>query len=287
VPAKALALDPAIKKVSSGALTVNIGTREHPVPFVVPYHVRNIYQRGLQLGNRPDVFAKVGDCESAGVGFLRAFGYDLYRYDLGDYGTLKGVIDRYAAASPRGDTDDSFTYTGVAAHNGFTAWSVLESRWVDRSVCAGDEFPLGCEYRLTRPGVAIVMLGSADLHVMDMQQFQQGLRHIVIYSLNSGTVPILSTFPGHPARYDQTRAFNWAMTQVGQEFGVPVMDLWQALEYLPQRGMVSDGFHMTTPPNDDLAGVFASHELQNYGMTVRNLMSLQALDAVWQVLNTR
>ena len=65
------------------------------------------------------------------------------------------------------------------------------------------------------------------------------------------------------------------------------MDLWQALDYLPQRGMVSDGFHMTTPPDDDLAGVFTQHFLENYGMPVRNLMSLQALEAVWQVLNSR
>lgn len=286
VPPQAQTLDPAFKKVEDGALTVNIGARERPVPFVVPYNIRKIYQRGLQLGNRPEVFTKVGDCESAGVGFLRAFGYELYRYDLGEYGYLQGVIDRYASASPRRDTDDSFTYTGVAAHNGFTVWSVLDPRWADRNVCYKDEIPLACEYRLTRPGVAIIMLGSADLHVMDMQQFQQGLRHIVIYSLNSGTVPILSTFPGHPARYDQTRAFNWAMTQVAQEYGVPVMDLWQALESLPHRGMVEDGFHMTTPPNDDLAGAFKQHSLQNYGMTVRNLMSLQALEAVWQVLGS-
>jgi len=287
VPPKAQTLDPAFKMVDNGSLTVNIGTQAHPVPFVVPYNIRNIYQQGLQMGNRPDVFAKVGDCESAGVGFLRAFGYNLYQYDLGEYAYLQGVIDRYNSTSPRRDTDNSLTYVGVAAHNGFTVWSVLDARWADRNVCYKDETPLACEYRLIKPSVAIIMLGSADLHVMDMQQFQDGLRHILIYTLNSGTIPVLSTFPGHPARSDQTKAFNWAMTVLAQEYGVPVMDLWQALDYLPNRGMVADGFHMTTSPNDDLAGVFSPEYLDNYGMPVRNLTSLQALDAVWQVLNSR
>jgi uncharacterized protein YgiM (DUF1202 family) len=286
VPPKAQTLDPAFKMVDSGSLTVNIGTTAHPVPFDVPYNIRKIYQLGLQMGNRPDVFSKVGDCESAGVGFLRAFGYNLYRYDLGEYGYLQAVIDRYDSTSPRRDTDNSFTYVGVAAHNGFTVWSVLDPRWADRKVCSKDETPLACEYRLVKPGVAIIMLGSADLHVMDMQQFQTGLRHILIYTINSGTVPILSTFPGHPARYDQTKAFNWTMTELAREYGVPVVDLWQALDYLPNRGMVGDGFHMTTPPNDDLAGVFSLENLDNYGMTVRNLTSLQALEAVWRVLES-
>lgn len=285
IPAKAEKLDAAFAKAGSGSLTVNIGAKDNPIPFEVPYHIRSIYQQGLQMGNRADVFTKVGDCESAGAGFLRAFGYNSYQYNLGDYGSLQSVIDRYDSTSPRADADNSFTYTGVAAHNGFTVWAVLDSRWADRRVCNKNESPLECEYRLTKPAVAIIMLGSADLHVMDMQQFQDGLRHIVIYTLNSGTVPILSTFPGHPERYEQTKAFNWAMTVVAQEFGVPVMDLWQGLQYLPNQGMVADGFHMTAPPDDDLAGIFTQRYLENYGMTIRNLMSLQALDAVWQVLD--
>jgi hypothetical protein len=287
VPPEAQTLNAAFANVGGGSLTVSIGAKDHPVPFVVPYNIRHIYQQGLMLGNRPRVFTKVGDCESAGNGYLRAFGYSSYQYNLGEFSSLQGVIDRYDSTSPRADAENSFTYTGVAAHNGFTVWAVLDSRWADRNVCKKDETPLACEYRLTKPGVAIIMLGNADLHVMDTMQFMEGLRHIVIYTLNSGTVPVLSTIPGHPARYDQTKAFNWAVGVVAQEYGVPVMDLWQGLQYLPNRGMVEDGFHITAPPDDELAGVFTQHYLENYGMTIRNLVSLQALDAVWQVLNSR
>jgi hypothetical protein len=287
LPEKARILAPVFKNLGGGSLTVTLGVKDSPVPFTVPFNIRNIYQRGLKMGNRPDIFTKVGDCESAGNGFVRAFGLGSYEHILGDFGYLQGVIDRYQTASPRSDAENSFLYTGVAAHNGFTVWSVLDPRWADRGSCGGGESPLACELRLTRPSIAIVMLGDADLHQMDMPAFREGLEHIVIYSLNSGTVPILSTIPGHRFKLQQTDAFNWAVTVIGQKYGVPVIDLKGAIQGLPNSGMAEDGFHMTVPPDDELAGKFTQHYLESYGLTVRNLVSLQALDAVWQVLNSR
>jgi hypothetical protein len=287
LPEKARLLSPAFANVGGGSLTVTLGSKESPVPFSVPFNIRNIYQRGLKMGNRPDIFTKVGDCESAGNGFVRAFGLGTYEHVLGDFGHLQGVIDRYQTASPRTDAENSFTYTGIAAHNGFTVWSVLDPRWAERGTCGNNEMPLACELRLTHPSIAIIMLGDADLHQMDMPTFRDGLTHIGIYTLNSGTIPVLSTIPGHHYKLPETEAFNWAITVIGQKYGVPVIDLNGAIQNLPNRGMAADGFHMTVPPDDEMAGKFTQHYLESYGLTMRNLVSLQALDAIWQVLSSR
>ena len=287
LPEKAMTLSPVFENLGGPSTTVTIGAKQNPVQFNVPHNIRNIYQRGLKMGNRSGVLAKVGDCESAGAGFLRAFGLGTYQPDLGEFGHLRGVIDFYRQTSPRAGAENSFTYIGASAHNGFTVWSVLDTRWADRKICNKNEMPVACEYRLIQPSLAIIMLGDADLHQMDMSTFREGLRRVIIYTLNSGTIPILSTIPGHHYKIQETEAFNWAITVLGQEYGVPVIDLKAALDHLPNKGMVSDGFHMTVPPGDELSGNFAQPNVEKYGTTIRNLVSLQALEAVWQVLNSQ
>jgi hypothetical protein len=58
--------------------------------------------------------------------------------------------------------------------------------------------------------------------------------------------------------------------------------LQAALESLPNNGIDNDGIHLTIPPEGQ-SGVFNDNNLK-YGYTVRNLVTLQALDVVWHQL---
>ena len=46
---------------------------------------------------------------------------------------------------------------------GFTAASALSPVWADPKVCLAGETPLGCEYRLQKPVMDFIMLGTNDL----------------------------------------------------------------------------------------------------------------------------
>jgi len=59
---------------------------------------------------------------------------------------------------------------------------------------------------------------------------------------------------------------------------VPLVDLRTAVEGLPNRGCLPDGFHYNSPP-DGRTAVFDPEHLR-YGYTMRNLTALQALDAL-------
>ena len=51
-----------------------------------------------------------------------------------------------------------------AARIGFTASAVLDAAWADARACQRGESPLACEFRLTRPSLAFISLGTNDSH---------------------------------------------------------------------------------------------------------------------------
>jgi lysophospholipase L1-like esterase len=74
--------------------------------------------------------------------------------------------------------------------------------------------------------------------------------------------------------------FNAILAALTREYDVPLLDYWSALQGLPNDGLGSDGVHPSTAPSGNSAN-FTPEYLQ-YGMTVRNLTALWALDAVWK-----
>jgi hypothetical protein len=73
---------------------------------------------------------------------------------------------------------------------------------------------------------------------------------------------------------------NGVLVGLAREYEVPLWDYWAALQSLPGQGMAGDGVHPNWAPAGHSAD-FAPEYLQ-YGMTVRNLTGLYALDAVWR-----
>ena len=64
--------------------------RSSPLPGPTASHIREIYRRGQQQGNRADVFSKVGDSITATAMFLTPFGDG--NYDLGEYEDLAPLL---------------------------------------------------------------------------------------------------------------------------------------------------------------------------------------------------
>jgi hypothetical protein len=69
------------------------------------------------------------------------------------------------------------------------------------------------------------------------------------------------------------------VAQIAQDYDVPLINLWLALEPLPNQGIDPvETTHMSVP-EDGAVCYFIGPNLQA-GFTVRNLLTLQTLDAV-------
>lgn len=248
------------------------------LPTVSPA-MREVYQAGLKRGNNPRVFAKLGDCMTENPWFLEPISAG--NYDLGEYTNLKPVIDQFIGIPARGEgwTQDSFATIGLASAGGFNIAAPLDSTWADPKWCEAGESPLACEYRVSKPSIAIIMFGTNDVNYTDADTFNYFLRTIISATLDHEIVPILSTFPTRPEDPAKSLLLNQIVARAAQDYDVPLVNLNRALEVLPNRGVnPEDTTHLTTPP-DERTDVFTPQNLQT-GFTLRNLLTLQALDAV-------
>ncbi|HSB89158.1 MAG TPA: SGNH/GDSL hydrolase family protein [Anaerolineales bacterium] len=242
--------------------------QDWPILPTVSEAARAVYQRGLQLGNDSAAFSKVGDCGSSPSWFLGVFDQGDEFYRLGDYSYLSEVI----AAFP-----GSFERTSVAARSGFNASSVFSPLWSDPKVCEPGEGPLACEYRIHRPSLAFIMLGTNDR--WHKEDFEARLREIVEYTIERGIVPILSTKPDN---LEGDGSLNAAIVRVAADYEVPLWNEWRAMQPLPNHGLQADAAHLTWEPN-----WFDNPVVMRSGWPVRNLTALQTLDVVWRGLTDR
>lgn len=252
------------------------------MPVVDP-SMRAVYQAGLAQGNNPHVFAKLGDCMTENPYFLGPFGAG--KYDLGAYKELKPVIDLFYGYPTRGQgwQKDSFETVGLASAGGFNIAAPLDSTWSDPKWCQAGESPLACEYRVSKPSIAIIMFGTNDVNYTDAATYNFYLRTIISDTLAHNIVPILNTFPTRPENPAKSLLLNQIVVQVAEDYGVPLVNLNRALEALPNHGVnPADTTHLTTP-NDGRVDVFTPQNLQT-GFTVRNLVTLQSLKAVLEMV---
>ncbi len=214
--------------------------------------------------------SKVGDCFTWHDYFLKTFGWG--HYDLGEYGYLQGVIGHFGP---------SFAQTSYAASAGFLAGAVIDDMWADPNVCEDGESPLLCEYRVNNPAFAVIMFGTQDLLLMTPEQYDAHLREVVRQTIDAGVVPVLSTFPGNLGMWDKTILYNQIVVRVALDFNVPLINLWRALEALPNHGLAADGSHLSFPLT--VPGELSYPNLES-GYVMRNLVTLQTLDALWRGL---
>ncbi len=241
-------------------------------------HAREIFLDGQAKGNLPGVFSKVGDSITVAPYFFHQF---IDVYNLGDYGYLGPVMRFFYGPNGRGG--NPFASNSIAAGNGWSTASVLNPPQADPNVCRGGETPLQCEYRVTRPSVALIMLGTNDSGGLPLDQFQGNLNRIVEISISMGVIPVLSTIP--PMRYEPGRdariaEYNNIIVATARTYDVPLWNYWRVMMDLPSSGLGFDGVHPSASPDGFNAHFDANH--LKYGYTMRNLTGLQVLYELWR-----
>jgi lysophospholipase L1-like esterase len=204
--------------------------------------LRQIMQDGQAKGKQIDVFAKIGDSITESMAFLND--YCCGWYDLGSHMELEEIIQYFATAhvdelqAQVNPYHTSFDRMSLAAQSGAHTAHVLEG---------GADSGLMQEISAIQPGLAIIMFGTnEDLAGEDVAAFKANLAQIVTVLKGEGVIPILSTIPDlvPPAEgSERVSAFNQAMKEVALEERVPLVDYWQALQPLPNKGLGEDGMH--------------------------------------------
>ncbi len=186
-------------------------------------------------------------------------------YNLGPYTSLQPVIDYFAG---------SFQRKSIASMRGFTAASALSPIWADPKVCQPGETPLACEYRVHKPVLAFIMLGTNDVN--HKATFEANLRKIIELSLAQGVLPVLTTKADN---LEGDQQINRSIAALAYEYDIPLWNYWLAVQPLPNHGLQLDGAHLTHAPNH-----FELPDALQSAWPVRNLTALQVLEVVKQAL---
>lgn len=242
-----------------------------PYTFLAPPSVsaraREIYRRGLQLGNNPRAFSKAGDCHSDVPNFLGEF--DSGRYSLGKYGYLQHTINQFKG---------SFAPPSLAAASGRNLAAIINPLWADPKVCRGSEKPIECEVRTHKPSIMFVAMGTNEYNYSP-EDYETQMRVVLDYLVSKGVLPIIVTKADQ--REGLKEFLNPINRRLAKEYDVPLWDFWVASQKLPNKGLAENKIHLTY--SVDIFH-FDSPEALELGWTIRNLTGLQALDVVWQAV---
>lgn len=234
-----------------------------PVIPTISDRVVEVYQRGLDLGNNPQAFSKIGDCGSTPTWFLGDFDRGPEYYRLGEYQHLEAVI---------GEFQGSYDRTSLAARSGFNTSALFTPLWSDLDFCQPDETPLNCEYRVHRPVIAFIMLGAND--VWHPEEFEPQMRKIIEFSIENGVIPILATKADNQ---EKDHSINSTITRLALEYELPLWNFWRAVDPLPGHGLQEDLVHLTWAGN-----FFDDPTALTQAWPMRNLTALQTLDVIWR-----
>jgi hypothetical protein len=248
--------------------------------------VEAIAAAGRGRGNHADVFTTVGDSNTTNGDFLRPIGLSNNDCELGDYEYLQETID-FFSTPPTEDNANSFTRDSIAADRGFSTYSALDPFWAE-AVCEANESPIACEYRVVQPSVSLIMLGQIDINYAgtDVESYRANMEEIVTTTMEHGVIPVLSTIVFLPERdvYDLSLQFNMVILDLAETYQIPLINLWGAVQSLPNVGIGPDRSHLRAQVGRFCSFDGAEREL---GGTLRNLLNLQALDMLRQnVLET-
>ncbi len=257
-------------------------------------NLQAILAHGLQLGNRPDVFAKIGDSITASPNFLYALGSPGYDpgnpFFSGPFTNIASIVNYFRAQPVDASGANSFNRASLAAANGWSPYQELDpARDLDAAhapFALPGETPLATELRLTRPGIALIMLGTNDLDPGEnLAAFKAELTAVVQTVIADGVIPVLSTIPDNlrfgPVVEQHVFLNNQIISDVAAELNVPLWNYWLALQPLPQKGIGPDGGHPSAYPFG--TEFFTASGLQ-YGFNVRNLTAVGTLMKIVQVV---
>jgi len=247
-------------------------------------HLEKVAGRGELLGNRPGVFAKVGDSITASPSFMQALACRAPR--LGAWSGLRGTWEFFGAtAVPAGSEEaqcplsNSYSRLGIAAVAGWRAVDALSPR--ESSPECQDLPAVSCELRLLRPSVALIMFGTNDLEEFTAAEFRRYLARVAQLVSSAGTIPVISTIP--PRRQwpfsERVARFNAEIAALAENRALPLWNFWRQMvePSVPNRGLSEDGVHPSALCPPCTAIDFRPDGLR-YGYALRNLGALRVLD---------
>lgn len=232
-------------------------------PDSISDKMREVYQKGLAMGNDPRSFIRVGDCHSKNPDFLAGFDG---KYNLGEYTYLQPTIDYFKGA---------FGRYNQTANPGNTTSRLVVSFW-NNGDCLANEPMLECQFRLDNPSIAFISLGTIDAKY-DYKfptSFERNLRRIIEKTLEEGIVPILVTKADN---LEGDYSINATVARLAAEYEVPLWNFWRSAQALEHAGLDPDMEHLNFlagPPSTDFSSPYSLY----YGKEVRNLNGLQMLD---------
>jgi hypothetical protein len=221
-----------------------------------------IYQNGIEMGNDPNSFSKIGDCQNITTYFLAPL-ENPKLYSLGDeYNYLQDTIDYFYG---------SFARESLAVAGGLNVARVLSPFHSDIEKCEPNEHPLACEVRVNNPSIAIVSL-EENWSSRTAEEYEEYLRRVIEYLISEGVLPILATKADN---LEGDHRINKTVVRLAEEYQLPLWNFWRAVQPLPNHGLQEDGFHLTVAgPHFDSKGHMRS------AWPWRNLTALQSLHAV-------
>lgn len=236
------------------------------VPTTISDKMREVYQKGLAMGNDPKHFSIIGDCQNVSSYFMSAFDKP-DDYSLGSqYTYLQPTIDYYQG---------SFSRISLAVKGGFNAAAVISPLRADPKSCNPNESPLDCELRTWKPSIVFVSM-ETWWSKKPAQEYDKYMRKVLDRILASGAVPIIATKADN---LEGDNSINATVAKLAYEYDIPMWNFWAAVQPLPDHGLSPDHFHLTFARN-----FFDDPGRMESAWPWRNLTALQTLDAVHKAL---
>jgi hypothetical protein len=176
-------------------------------------------------------FVKVGDCHMESGIFLSGYVKGSYRIPEG----FENTVDWYS---------QSIVTDNITAVNGYGINTVLDPAYAltkGHEQCFINETPLDCELRTKRPSIVLIAMGTNWIPNGE-DSFENHLRVVVSRVLETGALPILATKTDN---LEGNWKINRAIAQVSIDYDIPLVNIWSAMQDLPNKGLQSDAFHLT------------------------------------------
>lgn len=232
------------------------------VPPQISAAMRDVYQRGLALGNDPTHFSIIGDCQNVSSYFMAVFDKP-NEFSLGEeYAYLQPTIDYYQS---------SFSRQSLAVKGGFNVAAILSPLRADPKSCNTNESPLDCELRTWKPSIVFVSMETWWSEKPE-EEYDKYMHRVIERILETGAVPIIATKADN---LEGDHGINATVAQIAYDYDIPLWNFWAAVQPLPNHGLSSDNFHLTFARN-----FFDDPVRMKSAWPWRNLTALQTLDSV-------
>lgn len=223
------------------------------IPPKISPELKDIFQQGIELGNNPNAFSILGDCQSQPNVFMGLYDRNpsivlaLDRELQETVAQFSGSFDRYSPTVKDGTTEGALLWP---------LWN--ENR---EGKCTPNESPIDCELRVHKPVIAFIHVGT---HWETRNE--EYLTRIIEKLLENHTIPIMVTKADN-REFDER--INATIVKLAEVYNLPVWNFWASVQELPNHGLrYGQNMYLSTA-----------------GVEVHRTGALEVLDYVWRELS--